>query len=131
MRFLRYFWPVILWALLILLLTGLPGKYFPVVPSVWDLLEPDKIVHLLIFFVFTILLTYGLIRYYSVNITSGFFISIAIGTGIVYGGISELLQAYIFVWRQASIYDFIADSAGCFAGYLLFQQVLSKHLKKH
>jgi len=62
MRFLRLYGPVILWALLILLLTGLPGDYFPKVPTVWDLLEPDKIVHLFIFLVFTLLIIYPLIQ---------------------------------------------------------------------
>ena len=128
MRIIKYKGPVILWAILILVLTGLPGNYFPKVPTVWDLLEPDKIVHLIIFLVFTLLLSYALIhgnvfspRIFSVLVT---------GTGIIFGGVTELLQAYVFIWRQASVYDFIADAAGSFAGYLLFNKLLYKQWNK-
>jgi VanZ family protein len=126
MRFLRLYGPVILWALLILLLTGLPGKYFPKVPTIWDLLEPDKIVHLFIFLVFTLLIIYPLIQ--KKKASTRVLASVSIGTGILFGAVTELLQAYVFVWRQASIYDFIADTAGCIVGFLLFRLTFSRQL---
>lgn len=131
MRYFRYYWPFVLWAILILILTGLPGNYFPRVPTIWDLLSPDKIVHLFIFIVFTVLLFHGLVLHYRERISLWMYALIVIGTGVFYGGITELLQAYIFVWRQASVYDFIADSVGCIAGYLLFRNVISKRLNKY
>jgi VanZ family protein len=126
MRFLRLYGPVILWALLILLLTGLPGNYFPRVPTIWDLLEPDKIVHLFIFLIFTLLIIYPL--YQKKNASARVLASVSIGTGILFGAVTELLQAYVFVWRQASVYDFIADTAGCIIGFLLFRWTFSRHL---
>jgi VanZ family protein len=131
MRFFRYYWPFVLWAILILILTGLPGNYFPKVPTIWDLLAPDKIVHLFIFIVFTILLYYGLTLHNGDGISSWMYALIVIGAGVCYGGITEMLQAYIFVWRQASVYDFIADSVGCIVGYLLFRNVIFKQLNKY
>jgi VanZ family protein len=122
MRFLKYNGPVILWAILILVLTGLPGNYFPKVPTIWDLLEPDKIVHLAIFLVFTLLLIYAIIH--SRRSSKRFLFILATGTGIVFGAATELLQAWVFTWRQASVYDFIADAIGCLAGYLLFKKLL-------
>jgi VanZ family protein len=126
----KNFWPAIAWALIVLVLTGLPGNYFPEVPSFWNLLEPDKIVHVFIFGVFTVLMAFGLTRSYR-TLRSAFAIAAqAIGTGIAYGGITELLQGYVFIGRTASIYDFIANSVGCIAGYLCFKLVLLKYLEK-
>jgi VanZ family protein len=130
MRYFRYYWPVITWAILILLLTGLPGNYFPKVPSIWDLLEPDKVVHLFIFIIFTNLLGYGFINNYPPGLPKVFYALIIMASGIAFGGITELLQAYIFVWREASIYDFIADCAGSVSGYLIFDNLISKYLNK-
>ena len=121
MRSFRYYWPVIIWAWLIRLLTGLPGNYFPKVPSIWDLLTPDKIVHFFIFLVFTLMLFYGLIRSHGENFPISLFVSLSIGTGIAFGGITELLQEFVFVWRQASIYDFIADCIGSITCFFLFK----------
>jgi VanZ family protein len=131
MKSFRYYWPVTLWAFLILALTGLPGSYFPKVPTVWDLLEPDKIIHLLIFLVLTVLMLYGAPPRQSAAPGPFWLAFISIGTGVVFGGLTELLQAYIFVWRQASVYDFIADAAGSIAGYVLYKQVLIKHFGKY
>jgi VanZ family protein len=127
MRFFRYYGPALLWASLILLLTGLPGNYFPKVPTIWDLFEPDKIVHLFIFLILNVLMIYGLSH--EKKISAGIFAAISLGTGILFGGITELLQAYVFVWRQASVYDFIADGLGCLAGYFLFKRLIIKKFK--
>ncbi len=123
----KHFWPAVLWALLVLILTGLPGNYFPEVPTFWDLLEPDKIVHIFIFGVFTVLMALGLTRHYGKLRSASAITTQAIGTGIAYGAITELLQGYVFIGRTASIYDFIANSVGCLAGYLLFKLVLLKY----
>jgi hypothetical protein len=45
--------PALIWAFIIMLLTGLPGSYFPTIVSFWDWLSPDKIVHVFIFLVQT------------------------------------------------------------------------------
>ena len=44
-------------------------------------------------------------------------------TGIAYGGLTELLQKYVFTGRTCSIYDFIANVAGCIIalGIILFR----------
>ena len=126
----KNFWPAIAWALIVLVLTGLPGNYLPEVPTFCNLLEPDKIVHVFIFGVFTVLMALVLTRSYR-TLRSAFAIAAqAIGTVIAYGGITELLQGYVFIGRTASIYDFIANSVGCIAGYLCFKLVLLKYLEK-
>jgi len=127
MTLLKNFRPAIAWALLVLILTGLPGNYFPEIPTFWNLLKPDKIVHVFIFCVFTILIAFGLARHYGIARSSLAIAFQAIGTGIAYGGITELLQGYVFIGRTASIYDFIANCVGCIVGYLIFKLVIQKY----
>jgi len=127
MTLLKNFRPAIAWALLVLILTGLPGNYFPEIPTFWNLLKPDKIVHVFIFCVFTVLMLIGLTRHYGMTRSAITIAFQAIGAGIAYGGITELLQGYVFIGRTASIYDFIANCFGCFAGYLIFKLVILKY----
>lgn len=123
---LKNFRPAMAWALIVLVLTGLPGNYFPEIPTFWNLLKPDKIVHLFIFGLLTVLVASGFTRSFrTLHLAAK---SIAIG--IAYGGITELLQGYVFIGRTASIYDFIANSVGCIAGFLLFKLFLIKYIKR-
>jgi len=54
--FIKNNWPGILWGVIILIITGIPGNYFPKVTTFWDWLSPDKIVHLFLFSIFVLLL---------------------------------------------------------------------------
>ena len=49
---------------------------------------------------------------------------------ILYGGLTELLQKYLFINRYGSIYDFIADTIGCLLGLIFFHFLVQKKLKK-
>jgi VanZ family protein len=82
----------------------------------------DKLAHLGIFYVLTILLFYGKIKYQhnysfrSLTIFKIVLISVIIGGGI------ELLQWKVFTYRSAEWWDFICDMIGCFMG--VFSYVL-------
>jgi VanZ family protein len=130
MIFFKNFWPALAWAVLVLVLTGLPGNSFPEVVSFWKLLEPDKIVHFFIFGIFTVLLARGLSLYQGKFSSVAAIATQTIGTGIAYGGITEIMQAYVFTGRTGSINDFIANSIGCVAGYIFFKLVLKKSTHK-
>ena len=41
--------PALVWAIMILFLTGMPGTYFPKVATFWEWLSPDKLIHIFIF----------------------------------------------------------------------------------
>ena len=111
---------------------GLPGKYFPTVVRFWDWIGPDKIVHLLLFAAFAFLSLWGY-RQFFFNINyphrKRLFLIISL-ISILYGGLTELLQKYLFINRYGSLYDFIADSIGCFLGIILFHFLVQKKLKK-
>ncbi len=130
-RLLENFYPGLICATAIMVLMGLPGKYFPTIVSFWDWLSTDKIVHLLLFAVFAFVSLWGY-RHLFFNINyphrKKLFLIISL-ISILYGGLTELLQKYLFINRYGSIYDFIADSIGCFIGILLFYFLVQKKLK--
>jgi len=109
------------WALLIFTLCtiklGSVGKSSMFFPGF------DKLVHCGLFFVLTALLTNGIVRLHQ-----GFKLSLTQYTfcflvPILYGGIIELLQAYVFTWRSGEWDDLFADSVG--VGMAIFAVILT------
>lgn len=117
--------PGILWGVVILILSGVPGNYIPSVFGFLDWISPDKMVHLMMYAVFVFVLLRGLRKQKQKNeISKGLIYSI-LGIGIAFGGITEVLQNTVFIRRNGNIYDFIADIIGCLIGlmiYLVYQR---------
>ncbi|MCA6361817.1 MAG: VanZ family protein [Bacteroidetes bacterium] len=120
----RYNWPVLVWALVILVLCAIPGRDLP--HSDWlEALSFDKWVHAGIFFVLELLSIRGIafsdsqpLRKLAVLIT---------GAGAVaYGGALEIMQGALFSERTADLYDFIANSVGVLAGAALYARLSTK-----
>ena len=119
--FWRYNRAAILWAILILILCGLPGSNFPKL-SFLDWLRPDKIVHLIIFGVQSFLLIKGFSRQeHFPNLRTN-----ASGWGllltITYGILVEVMQATIFIGRSGDVRDALANSIGAFIGLYFFRK---------
>lgn len=112
--------PGLLWALMILVLTGLPGNYFPEITTFWDWISPDKAAHLMMFGTFTFLVLWGYRTAYRIPAKRKRLIFISLLAGLVYGGLTEVLQNEIFVRRDGNIYDFMANTLGGGLGILLF-----------
>ena len=126
------FYPGLICAIFIMVLMGLPGKYFPTVVCFWDWLGPDKIAHLLLFATFSFLSLWGY-RNILFNIDhpnrKRLFLIISL-ISILYGGLTELLQKYLFINRYCSLYDFLADTIGCLLGIITFHFLVQKKIKK-
>lgn len=76
----------------------------------------DKMVHLGVFFILTILLFYGKINYqHNYRFRSLTIFKIILISAIVGGGV-EFLQWKVFTYRSAEWWDFICDMLGCFMG---------------
>ncbi len=119
----------LLWALIILILCGIPGRDIPHI-SFLEILSFDKFVHAGIFFVL-ILLT---IREFLVQSN---FIKlqrsaklIAFIVCVIYGGLLEIMQATLFEERSADLFDFAANSLGCIIGILMYNWVEKLFLVK-
>jgi len=117
-KFPHYHYPGILWIAVILVLTCIPGTLIPQVPTYLDLFEPDKLVHIFLFAVLVFLILLGLRKQFHATPAHRFAVYIALNIGVFLGGITEWLQGTTLVTgRQCSVYDFIADIAGCFLGW--------------
>ena len=125
--FLKYNKWAMLWALLILILCGMPGKDIPHI-SFLELLSFDKFVHAGIFFVLVLLMVRGLtlqITFSGIKNNAKLF---SFGFCVIYGGSLEIMQGTIFQDRSADVFDFIANSFGATLGLLLYNSMEKKIL---
>lgn len=111
-------WPWMAWLTVILALTALPGEYIPSVPDLQDLLEIDKLAHILLFTVLVFLALRSFVAQHRTNSERLIYVAIML-TAIAIGGATELMQQYV-LGRHGSLYDFGADTLGCLAGMILF-----------
>jgi len=109
----KFLLPAIAWSVMVLLLTLAPGNYFPEVPSFLDLFQPDKIVHVLIFGILTILSSRGLLKQYTSKFLRYYGINIGFIFSVLLGGAVEILQTAMNLGRYGNVYDFIANAVGC------------------
>lgn len=111
-----------LWALLILILCGIPGRDIPHI-SFLELLSFDKFVHASIFFVLLVLTMKGFSLQTSVDAFRNSPRIFAVFICITYGGLLEVMQGTLFEERSADVYDFIANSFGCLVGLALYNWI--------
>lgn len=123
LRTLKFQWPAIAWALLVLILCDIPMSDVPGNSHFFE--GFDKMVHLGFFFVLTVFLFYGKIKqqnsfeYRFLTIVKIVIINVLLGGGI------ELLQWKVFTYRSAEWWDFFSDMLGLGMGvfsYLLLHR---------
>ena len=129
--FFRRQWPAIVWALFILVITGIPGSYFPGITTFWEWLQPDKIVHVFVFAVLSFAILYGIRSQYIQNNRRYYYTVLAVGSTAVYGLLTEVLQYYVFIGRSGNVYDVLADFVGAIVGWILFNWVSQKKILKN
>jgi hypothetical protein len=118
--FLKYNRWAMLWALLILILCGIPGKDLPHI-SFLELLSFDKFVHTGLFFVLMAFTARGFELQSASQTLRKHPKAIGFALCVAYGGLLEVLQGTVFEGRSADIYDFIANSFGCAMSLLLYK----------
>ncbi len=127
----RRFGPAVAWAIVILILTGLPGNYFPEVKTFWDWLSPDKVVHLVIFGVQSFLIISGLRQQYLPKKRRYVSMLLVILVTSLYGLLTEVLQSTVFVRRDGNVFDFLADGLGAFLGVLAYYLLKMRNTEKN
>ncbi len=125
----KNFLPSILWTVVILVLTLLPGNYIPRVGSFWNLFSPDKLIHVFLFSVLALLLFSGFFKQYPGR-SKRYITGMVLAFSILLAIITELLQAMLPLGRSGNVYDTIADFAGISLGWLIFFQYRKKKQKK-
>lgn len=116
--FLRYNLFGLIWALIILLFTLMPGEDMPNL-SMWDLISFDTFAHMAVFAVQVFLLIIGFIKQYRFQFFRENPVFLALTLSVTYGVLIEFLQSLV-PGRSLELSDIIADTAGCLVGWLLF-----------
>jgi hypothetical protein len=114
--------PALLWMALILLLIGLPGYSFPKN----ELISTDKFIHFGLFFIQTMLWMQAFRKQNAIpmlRFEAGFY---SLLIGILFSGITEILQGFIFIQRSADFMDYLANSAGVLGGWWFFKLFIQK-----
>lgn len=98
---------------IILVLTLIPGKEVPDE----ELKNIDKMVHVLLFFTFTISAIIGLLKQHQFMLLNRHACKIGLFTAIVVGVVVEILQGTIVPNRAFDVFDMVANSVGVALGY--------------
>jgi len=119
---LRYFFPAIVWSLLIWSLsttTGLP-------PVPFDFLSPDKLGHLTFYAVETLLLIWGVAKSQEWKESKTYWVLICMTIAAVYGTSLEFVQAGI-PERSFDYADMLANFTGILLGAAIYYKTATKY----
>jgi len=122
MRFLR-FWKSLSWFIFILLITFLPVSGSK---KIRLFVHADKVIHLLLFFVFSLLLISDARRFFQTPSTEKNVALVVIITGLMTALFTELVQYFLIVARSGSIADFLADISGIIIGIGVYKMIFGK-----
>lgn len=107
----------ILWFIIMCVLFFLPGSALPEEHGWMVMIRIDKLIHTFLFAVLFLMWRFAFnpaIKYY----TSWLFISV-----VGYGFAVELIQKYWIPGRTYDLYDFLADTIGSVAGWLVYRYI--------
>lgn len=124
--FLKYNIRAILWGVFIIVLTVLPGQVLPGIPVFLDLFKPDKLIHVFIFGVYVILQIRGFSRQDVFPFANKYAVALTILIAMLLSACTEFLQACCIPMRNGNVFDFIANTAGCAAGWAVYFFSLKK-----
>lgn len=112
------FWKSIIWFGFILLITFLPDNG---IKRVRLFSHADKLIHLFLFLVFSLLMIFDAKRFYKTSSIDKGIVLMVILTGVLTGLFTELVQNYLIAERSGSAGDLIADVFGIMAGFGIYK----------
>jgi VanZ family protein len=119
----RYQTLTILWILVILVLTFMPGPNIPPLPQ-WDIISFDSFVHATIFCLLVFLMANSFSRKTTKDIFFNYPIISSVIISIAFGILIEIFQPYV-PGRTFSYQDMVSDSIGAILGvFALYVQFL-------
>mgnify|MGYP006290071237 CR=1 FL=1 len=121
------YWKIAAWMLVVLILSAIPGSSLHKMElPFYKKIYLDKIIHACIYCVLCILLIMAM-RNKQIKLPVVWALVIA----IIYGGLMELAQKYIFTGRSAEWLDFGANTFGALAGAFIKRKPVKKDDKKN
>jgi glycopeptide antibiotics resistance protein len=119
--FWRSTWPAFVWAIIVLILCGVPGRIVPELTFLqW--LKPDKVVHLVLFGVQSYLLMRGFEKQSTFPFLLRHAIVISVILSILFGITVEIMQDYVFIQRSGDVRDAIANAIGALFGWWIYRK---------
>lgn len=124
----KLFFISIVWAVIILVLSAIPGSSLPRTPLL-NIPYLDKWVHAALYFPLALSLTavFDLSKKLFFRFSAPFLALVIVG---VYGGLIELAQDYLFVERAADLIDLVFDLLGGLFGIACYYLFLRSWFKK-
>ncbi|MEX2595955.1 MAG: VanZ family protein [Salibacteraceae bacterium] len=120
--FWKYNYQGIAWALLVLVLCGLPGKNF----ENSSVTHADAAIHMLMFGVLFFLLAVGFVKQYQYKTLNQKPLLKAFAISVAYGVVTELLQGTVFIDRSIELRDMLFNTAGAVIGIVVFISIYGK-----
>jgi len=122
---LKNFIPAFIWAVIILFLSASSGVKIP--ESLSDLVGVDKLGHLVIYALFSILMFFGIVKNRKEMPTNTNAL-LVVGLCSAYGVMMELMQFTFFTGRYFEVLDIIANIIGSFIGLFIAKYIFNKKL---
>jgi len=119
----------LLWLLVCTVLLLLPGSQFPS-PKWWMFSGLDKVIHVLIFFGFTLSFSVCSLIYWKKKASIRLFYWIAFWF-FLYGVAIEFLQKWFIPFRSFSLWDIAADGLGCLLALVIMKFLSKRKLGKN
>ena len=123
--FLRYNYRAILWSLVILVLSWVPGDSIPEF-SFWHLLSFDKFAHASVYGILVLLTIVGRSKQYRFSFYRSKIVFRSLIFSITYGILVEIFQAYANTGRHMEFADMIANTIGSLLGVAAFYIIYGK-----
>jgi len=117
---LRHYSFTVIWALLILLLYGIPGGDMPSL-SLWKILEPDKVAHAGVFVVLMCSMTFSNFKQNFWQMPKRRSVLVSALMCAVYGTVLELIQGAVFTDRHTDVLDILANLIGVVLGIVILK----------
>lgn len=130
LQLLKYSFPALLWATVIIFLTLLPAAAMPEVPA-WQLISFATASHAVVFFILALLLRFGFKKQTAFDFLHRHSGWATLIFSVLFGVLIEILQSVMGWGRQGDLMDVVSNSIGTVAGIAFFSFIyhrLSLHL---
>ncbi len=118
-----YYWKALAWGIIILVLSSISGIKVQKLYS-GDFQHMDKIIHFIMYFVFTFFLLDGIRNAKGRDFFHAREIFWALTISIFFGVFMEILQITFFVNRSGEILDFVANTLGSLTAALISGKII-------
>lgn len=125
-KMLNSYWTAVVFWLAVLVLMCTPGQDLPRLGSWTELINLDKIIHILLFGTMTYLFIQPTFHRLKNKATAAaVFLKITLAV-CIWGLTTEFIQQFWVQGRTFDLFDFLADSVGAFAAYFYARKYVHK-----